>query len=304
MEATCHTKTSLGRTKRTGPFAFLQVYVLRMVLPEEVGAQTTADSRLSIACKISNCQGSSWSLRLYRLRGGRRSAISVNWNEIRFSLPLMSLRAYLRESLYDPRLSPPSLYRLLRVAASVLRTIFTVSDFSSLSLLFEDFLSFLSFLDFLSDFFSSFFPSFLAFFSRSISASEDLKSVISSKAQRISRASASLLPKTPWRRSQTARWSILIMRWIFPLVVSQEVSWSTLRLLRLESFSRSRTWSFLIFSAAFDALMVSAVDFFFSFFLPLPLFLALLLAAAASAAFLVSSFSVSIRRRSFSSSHF
>mmetsp|Transcript_2126 Transcript_2126/g.3466 ORF Transcript_2126/g.3466 Transcript_2126/m.3466 type:complete len:322 (-) Transcript_2126:104-1069(-) len=216
----------------------------------------------------------------------------------------MSLRAYLRESLYVPRLSPPSLYRLFRVAASVLRTIL-VSAFSSFSLPL-DFLSFLgSFLAFLSDFFSSFFSSFLAAFSLATSSSADLKEFISSRAHRISRTSASLAPTVPWRRSQTAKCSILIMRWILPLCVSQVVSCKALRVRRLESFWRSRSWSLLSFSAALDSLMESAVFLFFSFPFfpppppPFPPFFPFAAAAAGSSV----PFPASMRRRSFSSCH-
>mmetsp|Transcript_20211 Transcript_20211/g.57376 ORF Transcript_20211/g.57376 Transcript_20211/m.57376 type:complete len:265 (+) Transcript_20211:331-1125(+) len=120
----------------------------------------------------------------------------------------------------------------------------------------------------------------------------------------MSRTSASLELTEPWRRSQTAKWSILIMRWICPLMVSHVVSCNERRVRKLDSFSRSRVWSFLTLSAAFDSLMASAVDFFFSLpFFP-PFFLPdLAVASAAAAAAACSSASLSSLRR-FSSSHF
>mmetsp|Transcript_11975 Transcript_11975/g.34564 ORF Transcript_11975/g.34564 Transcript_11975/m.34564 type:complete len:307 (+) Transcript_11975:2048-2968(+) len=64
------------------------------VLPDDVGAQTIADSFLSMRSSTRHCQSSSRMTRLYLLRGGRRSCMSWSWNLI-MSRRSRSCRAFL-----------------------------------------------------------------------------------------------------------------------------------------------------------------------------------------------------------------
>mmetsp|Transcript_11022 Transcript_11022/g.30929 ORF Transcript_11022/g.30929 Transcript_11022/m.30929 type:complete len:233 (-) Transcript_11022:375-1073(-) len=232
--------------------------------------------------------------------------MSVSWKEMRLSLPLISLRAYLSESLKVPRESAPSLRSDLRDLPSADRT--TFSTFSAFSSFFSSFLSFfLSFLSFLESFLLFFLSSlsasladFLADFSAAISPSALAKDDISSRAQRMSRTSASLELTEPCFRSLTARWSILSMRLILPEVVSHVASCRALRVRRLDSFWRSRSWSFFSFSAALVDLMASAVDTFLAFSFFPPPFLAAAFSAALAASSAASARTWAWRRASFS----
>mmetsp|Transcript_21928 Transcript_21928/g.72595 ORF Transcript_21928/g.72595 Transcript_21928/m.72595 type:complete len:214 (-) Transcript_21928:220-861(-) len=91
MAATCHTNGSVGTTKSTRSLA-THVYVEMTVLPDDVGAQTTADLPASMWRSTFFCHASKRQLLRKGDSGGRRLYISSSWNDA--SAPASSFRTF------------------------------------------------------------------------------------------------------------------------------------------------------------------------------------------------------------------